>query len=94
MKQKLPTRQMIAVPSEHGIEKQSPNFKHGDRFHFHCVSSSKTSDAVDASSFHPRSDSIIFTSYGPNDANQLSGTHGSSTPRRANGFAIWSPKPN
>ena len=57
LKRKLPLRQMVEVPTEHENKIPSLESKHGDRFHFHCASSSKSSDAVVAPSFHTRSNS-------------------------------------
>ena len=87
LKRKLPLRQMVDVPTEHENKILSLQSKHGDCFHFHCASSSKTSDAADASSFPVRSNSIMFNFFGPNEANHLPGNPpGSSPPQRANGF--------
>ena len=87
LKRKLPLRQMVEVPTEHENKIPSLKSKHGDRFHFQCASSSKTSDDADASSFPVRSNSVLFNSFGPNEANHLPGNPpGSSPPQRVNGF--------
>ena len=87
LKRKLPLRQMVDVPTEHKNKIPPLQSKHGDRFHFHCASLSKISDAADASSFPVRSNSIMFNSFGPNEAKHLPGNPpGSSPPQRANGF--------